>query len=361
MRYLSSSKPTSLAIPRTVTRMTRSQSDSAARPPSFASSSRPVPAPPTRSAQGSRRSTISQGSADATPASAVPDTVKQTTRSRSASLLGRFTTTGRKEKEREKRERQRSKAEDATDDDDDDDNARASEDGDDSDHTGPVTTATSPSPSRFNTALPSLDSFKKLGMSSKYDSLGDDSIIRTGPKPLPPSFSNTSFGAPPKLKRTQTAPPAPTRTVGKTFEAKWRFAGSDGEELSFEKGDVVEVIEEVNAEWWIGKLISPASGKKGMFPSAYVVPLLEQEPATTLWRVESATTDEGDNYSIDEKSGLQAGNGRFTSDHDDDDDDHVFTRTLSSFKSTALSSPGRKAPPPPPRRQTNQGTSPFED
>jgi LAS seventeen-binding protein 1/2 len=37
-------------------------------------------------------------------------------------------------------------------------------------------------------------------------------------------------------------------------------------DLSFREGDIIEVVAEMNADWWTGKL----NGKQGIFPSNYV-------------------------------------------------------------------------------------------
>ena len=40
----------------------------------------------------------------------------------------------------------------------------------------------------------------------------------------------------------------------------------DADDLSFEAGDIIEIVEETNADWWTGRV----NGKQGLFPSAYV-------------------------------------------------------------------------------------------
>ncbi|RUS17551.1 SH3 domain-containing protein [Endogone sp. FLAS-F59071] len=52
-----------------------------------------------------------------------------------------------------------------------------------------------------------------------------------------------------------------------TAEALYDFLGDDPEtDLSFRKGDIIEVTEFVNDEWWSGTL----NGHKGIFPQNYV-------------------------------------------------------------------------------------------
>lgn len=40
----------------------------------------------------------------------------------------------------------------------------------------------------------------------------------------------------------------------------------DDGDLSIQQGDIVEIVEETNAEWWTGKL----NGRQGIFPASYV-------------------------------------------------------------------------------------------
>jgi len=40
----------------------------------------------------------------------------------------------------------------------------------------------------------------------------------------------------------------------------------DVDDLSFSAGDIIEVVKEENADWWMGKF----NGKQALFPSAYV-------------------------------------------------------------------------------------------
>jgi hypothetical protein len=40
----------------------------------------------------------------------------------------------------------------------------------------------------------------------------------------------------------------------------------DPADLSFQEGDIIEIISEDSADWWKGKL----NGKEGLFPANYV-------------------------------------------------------------------------------------------
>lgn len=45
----------------------------------------------------------------------------------------------------------------------------------------------------------------------------------------------------------------------------------DESDLSFAAGDIIEIVEETNADWWTGKV----HGKQGLMPSSYVEKLRE--------------------------------------------------------------------------------------
>ncbi|KAF9485180.1 hypothetical protein BDN70DRAFT_903259 [Pholiota conissans] len=49
-------------------------------------------------------------------------------------------------------------------------------------------------------------------------------------------------------------------------KALWAYSGDDADDLSFAAGDIIEIVEETNADWWTGKF----RGKQGLFPSTYV-------------------------------------------------------------------------------------------
>lgn len=40
----------------------------------------------------------------------------------------------------------------------------------------------------------------------------------------------------------------------------------DADDLAFSPGDIIEIVDQTNADWWTGKV----HGKQGLFPSAYV-------------------------------------------------------------------------------------------
>ncbi|GJN93926.1 hypothetical protein Rhopal_006985-T1 [Rhodotorula paludigena] len=272
--------------------MARSQSESSIHGPPTATSSAAIFSilGPNRS----RRSTVSsQTGADKEKSGADKDAKN---RSRSGSMLERFAL-GNKNKKRGG---------------EGDDETAPSPEG----AASSAPTSGASTPSRFAPSMPSLPtlgSFKKLSLQSspgKYGTLAD---AHHEPSSSPSgSFSSSASGSasgrrlPPALKRTQTAPaasptpsspsrarpppPLPSRApaagpVGQTYRAQWAYKPAatvpddeDDEEegageLELEKGDVVRVEKEVNADWWIGVGVQGAAqGRRGMFPSAYVVP-----------------------------------------------------------------------------------------
>ncbi|KAJ4310978.1 protein that induces appearance of [PIN+] prion when overproduced [Fusarium piperis] len=92
----------------------------------------------------------------------------------------------------------------------------------------------------------------------------EDLKVNKAPSPAPPSYE-------------QTPPPGvPARNVKPTVaqaRALYRYAASDGRDLSFEKDDQIAVYEYMNQDWWMGR--NDRTGQEGIFPRNYV--LVEQE------------------------------------------------------------------------------------
>jgi len=51
--------------------------------------------------------------------------------------------------------------------------------------------------------------------------------------------------------------------------ALYKYQRQNADELSFEKGCVINVINKLESDWWTGEL----NGQTGVFPSNYVAPL----------------------------------------------------------------------------------------
>jgi hypothetical protein len=71
----------------------------------------------------------------------------------------------------------------------------------------------------------------------------------TPPQPPPPSYT-------------------PTALVISLAEAQWQFNGGEPGDLSFQAGEVIEVVEKVKDDWWRGRVLGQA--EIGLFPSSYV-------------------------------------------------------------------------------------------
>ncbi|KIM39028.1 hypothetical protein M413DRAFT_447389 [Hebeloma cylindrosporum] len=67
-------------------------------------------------------------------------------------------------------------------------------------------------------------------------------------------------------------PPAPVRSTLPQVKALWAYSGDDADDLSFQPGDIIDVVEETNADWWTGRV----HGKQGLFPSGYVERIAQQ-------------------------------------------------------------------------------------
>lgn len=50
-------------------------------------------------------------------------------------------------------------------------------------------------------------------------------------------------------------------------KALWAFDASGGDdELRFDSGDTIEVLERVDENWWKGTVVGQPGGKEGLFP-----------------------------------------------------------------------------------------------
>ncbi|KAN0092811.1 SH3 domain containing protein [Tylopilus felleus] len=58
--------------------------------------------------------------------------------------------------------------------------------------------------------------------------------------------------------------PAPPKVEARTI---WAWSSEDPNDLTFEAGEIIEIVAETNADWWTGR---SRSGKQGVFPSNYV-------------------------------------------------------------------------------------------
>ncbi|KAF9453483.1 SH3-domain-containing protein, partial [Macrolepiota fuliginosa MF-IS2] len=78
-----------------------------------------------------------------------------------------------------------------------------------------------------------------------------------------------SFPTPPRSIAPPSLPaptPAAAAPVVPKARAIWAWTGQDAGDLSIQQGDVIEILEETNGDWWTGRL----NGRQGLFPAAYV-------------------------------------------------------------------------------------------
>ncbi|KAJ7178859.1 SH3 domain-containing protein [Mycena crocata] len=102
-------------------------------------------------------------------------------------------------------------------------------------------------------------------VSQNYISHSDASVFLAK---LPSSSASQGMSMPtptPTPRRGFGAPAAPAVVQAR---ALWPYNedGRDADDLSFSAGDIIEVVKEENADWWMGKI----NGKQALFPSAYV-------------------------------------------------------------------------------------------
>ncbi|EJD49660.1 SH3-domain-containing protein [Auricularia subglabra TFB-10046 SS5] len=85
--------------------------------------------------------------------------------------------------------------------------------------------------------------------------------------PTPAATSPPAFvGA---LRRNNVPPPpiaAPSEPEPVMLKALWDWSDEDGNDLSFKSGDLIELVEETNNDWWTGRM----GARTGLFPSNYV-------------------------------------------------------------------------------------------
>lgn len=254
------------------------------------------------------------------------------------------------------------------------------------DHDGPddaaATIAATASPSRFATALPTLGSFKGLSLSSGHSSTNYGSLADT--PSASPSSSSPRRAVPPALKRHQTAPSPSSSSFSsnkqRLVEARWRFPTSDAGELALEKGDVVRVEEEVNADWLRGEIVSVDAsegsrasrvGQRGIFPASFTAPALDElMTGGRDWTAPSRRSQD-DSWSVSAASTTSASTEDGDLSEDDQAKEGLRPNDAGGRSATGNATP-RKAPPPPPppaRRRTGTVTrqlgegdgSPFGD
>lgn len=117
---------------------------------------------------------------------------------------------------------------------------------------------------RFNTAVhsPSLASTSQ----SQSHSYTNAAPLQSTPPPITKTTSNE-----------QQLPPveAPANTSPQRVKALYDFEPQEANELGFNKGDVITVLESIHKDWWRGEL----SGEIGIFPVNYIEVLPNLTPS----------------------------------------------------------------------------------
>ncbi|PHH88685.1 hypothetical protein CDD83_7198 [Cordyceps sp. RAO-2017] len=99
--------------------------------------------------------------------------------------------------------------------------------------------------------------------------VGPDPNARTkSTSPAPPNYEDTP---PPGVPNRGSKP------VVAHARALYRYAASDGRDLSFEKDDKIAVNERLNQDWWLGQNLR--TGQEGIFPRTYVLEEPDQKAA----------------------------------------------------------------------------------
>ncbi|KZT41276.1 SH3-domain-containing protein [Sistotremastrum suecicum HHB10207 ss-3] len=90
------------------------------------------------------------------------------------------------------------------------------------------------------------------------------------PRAFNPPMPTAPNGRLPGLGRHAPPPPPPVPRAPALPQAKalWSYNedGSDTEDLSFQAGQIIDILEEVNADWYRGRV----NGREGLVPSSYV-------------------------------------------------------------------------------------------
>ncbi|THV02832.1 SH3-domain-containing protein [Dendrothele bispora CBS 962.96] len=87
-----------------------------------------------------------------------------------------------------------------------------------------------------------------------------------------------SMPIPSPFGRKNSAPPVAATPSLPQAKALWPYNenGTDSDDLSFSAGDIIEIVEETNADWWMGRV----NGKEALFPSSYVEKVQASAPVT---------------------------------------------------------------------------------
>ncbi|KAJ3649908.1 hypothetical protein Zmor_021625 [Zophobas morio] len=96
----------------------------------------------------------------------------------------------------------------------------------------------------------------------------EDNSLPTNPMPTPPS----------EVVRPAVVNPEPETTNAKIFVALYDYDARTDEDLSFRKGEHLEILNDTQGDWWLAR--SKRTRQEGYIPSNYVAKLksIEAEP-----------------------------------------------------------------------------------
>lgn len=169
--------------------------------------------------------------------------------------------------------------------------------------------------------------------------------------------------------------PPPSAPQSKWMKAKWAYSTNQADELGFEIGDRIKVLNEINSEWLFGK--NEATGQSGMFPAAYCIEEDPEPPKFTPRKydtfadpdeLDTADVTDSDRGEEDESSGTKSKMHRSVSSVKQQLGSSPSTRSVSypgkppslMTSPNAPSNVGKRAPPPPPtRRATTASANPV--
>ncbi|GAA6095325.1 GRB2-related adapter protein 2b isoform X2 [Tachysurus ichikawai] len=98
--------------------------------------------------------------------------------------------------------------------------------------------------------------------------------LQNRPLPCP-----TETLSPPQETRYQSEPRGPPKCPANMFpppqasllkvKALYDFIAEEQDELNFSAGDIIEVVDQSESFWWVGRV----RGRTGLFPTNYITPL----------------------------------------------------------------------------------------
>jgi SH3 domain len=192
---------------------------------------------------------------------------------------------------------------------------------------------------------------------------------RTSPPPTPS----------PSLRRIQTDPAAAAvrpyqngNRVKKVMRVEHAFDAESDSEMSIVPGELISVLEEVDAGWFIGEIVGDESRRQGMFPATYCsvvetisAPALRRppKPPSPTARSDASSVSGGAGDLDDQISNLSIRKGGYNSAGTGSRPGVTRSQTASVAATTLVggmsTSPNivmakKKAPPPPPVSRGNK-------